>query len=132
MVSGCCRISGHTNIYFFRVNLEDKISRNNHTIGNLSYSRFIQDRNQLLHHYTLAVVGLSIATLIRGWALFLFSRKISTNLHKRMLNCVVNASLKFSDMTFLGNIVNRFSKDLDSVDERIPFPVHHLITVMHR
>ncbi|KAJ3659619.1 hypothetical protein Zmor_011298 [Zophobas morio] len=112
------------------VNLEDKISRNNHTIGNLSYSRFIQDRNQLLHHYTLAVVGLSIATLIRGWALFLFSRKISTNLHKRMLNCVVNASLKFSDMTFLGNIVNRFSKDLDSVDERIPFPVHHLITII--
>ncbi|XP_063923496.1 ATP-binding cassette sub-family C member 4-like [Zophobas morio] len=112
------------------VNLEDKISRNNHTIGNVSYLHLVEDRNQLLRHYTGAVVGLSVATLIRGWALFQFSKRISVSLHKRMLNCVIGASLQFFDTTFLGNIVNRFSKDLDSVDENIPFPLNNLISIV--
>ncbi|KAJ3659607.1 hypothetical protein Zmor_011288 [Zophobas morio] len=112
------------------VNLEDKISRINNTVDSISYSFLIEERNQLLHTYTAAVVGLSVATLIRGWALFLFSRRISVTLHKKMLKCIINASLNFFDTTFLGNIVNRFSKDLDSVDENIPFPLHHLIAIV--
>ncbi|KAJ3659617.1 hypothetical protein Zmor_011297 [Zophobas morio] len=47
-----------------------------------------------------------------------------------MLNCVIGASLQFFDTTFLGNIVNRFSKDLDSVDENIPFPLNNLISIV--
>ncbi|XP_063923495.1 ATP-binding cassette sub-family C member 4-like [Zophobas morio] len=112
------------------VNFEDKISRNNLTVGNTTYSVLIEDRNQLLRTYTIVVVGISVATLIRGCALFLFSRKVSITLHKKMLNCVINTSINFFDSTFLGNIVNRFSKDLDSVDESIPFPLHHLIVII--
>ncbi|KAJ3659602.1 hypothetical protein Zmor_011284 [Zophobas morio] len=112
------------------VNLEDKISRINHTVDSISYSILTEDRNQLLHTYGAAVVGLSVATLIRGCILFLFSRRVSVTLHKKMLNCVINACLNFFDTTFLGNIVNRFSKDLDSVDESIPFPLHHLLAIV--
>ncbi|XP_054157394.1 ATP-binding cassette sub-family C member 2-like [Oppia nitens] len=46
--------------------------------------------------------------------------KSSTILHKDILFCVLRTPLSFFDTTPLGRIINRFNRDLDMIDDRIP------------
>ncbi len=45
----------------------------------------------------------------------------STNLHKRALHSVLKCPMKFFDTTPTGRILNRFSRDQDELDGRLPF-----------
>lgn len=42
-------------------------------------------------------------------------------LHSNLLNNVLMSPMSFFDSTPLGRIINRFSKDIESIDERIVF-----------
>ena len=130
MVS-CCYKCMHTNLYkLFRANVGDQISQVNKSAVNTShYSLLIQKRNDLTMKFTITVVGICLSAIIRGIALFLFFKTVSVNIHNKMLRNILNASIIFFDCNFIGNIVNRFSKDLVTVDESIPFPIHHLTAV---
>ena len=48
----------------------------------------------------------------------------SITLHRSLLESIMRSPLKFFDTTPLGRIVNRFAKDIDSVDHKIPQTVH--------
>lgn len=41
-------------------------------------------------------------------------------MHKRLLDNVMHSPMMFFDMTPIGRIVNRFSKDLDTIDVLLP------------
>ncbi|XP_063922990.1 ATP-binding cassette sub-family C member 4-like [Zophobas morio] len=112
-------------------NLEDEILETNNSIANNShYVTLLQERNVLKLKFVLTVTVLCATTLIRAIALFVFCRSISIKLHNKMLKNILNASLRFFDTTFIGNMVNRFSKDLANIDENIPFPLHHLAAII--
>uniref|UniRef100_A0A915E1E3 ABC transmembrane type-1 domain-containing protein n=1 Tax=Ditylenchus dipsaci TaxID=166011 RepID=A0A915E1E3_9BILA len=54
----------------------------------------------------------------------------STNLHNSMLNHVLHGVTSFFDTTPAGRILNRFSKDLDEIDVKLPFSAEALLQYM--
>ncbi|CAD6502128.1 BgTH12-02369 [Blumeria graminis f. sp. triticale] len=78
------------------------------------------------HHLTYylgvyAAIGLScmLVTFLRDLWLFFGALNASWNIHQRLMNSVIRAKFKFFDVTPLGQLMNRFSKDLEAIDEEI-------------
>jgi ABC-type multidrug transport system fused ATPase/permease subunit len=69
----------------------------------------------------LAVIGIlgAIAALVRDLWLFWGSLNASRRLHELMMQSVTRARFQFFDQTPLGQLMNRFSKDLEAVDQDI-------------
>lgn len=69
-----------------------------------------------------AVFGFSQAgfVLLSTFALAMASFFASRTLHNKMLDNVLQTPMSFFDTTPLGRILNRFSKDVDTIDVAIP------------
>lgn len=69
----------------------------------------------------LAIIGLvgAATALIRDLWVFLGSLTASWELHNRLMTAVTKAKFKFFDVTPLGQLMNRFSKDLEGVDQEV-------------
>lgn len=59
-------------------------------------------------------------TLIRSVVFFDFCTRASHNLHENMFNSLIATTMRFFDVNPSGRILNRFSKDIGSVDETLP------------
>ena len=70
--------------------------------------------------YSALSIISSLGVLVRSVALLFGSLRSSKNLHAGMLENVCRAPMSFFDTTPLGRIVNRFSKDIYTVDEVLP------------
>ncbi|CAK7199621.1 Transporter of the ATP-binding cassette (ABC) [Sporothrix eucalyptigena] len=75
------------------------------------------------HYYitVLAAIGLVGAAFafIRDLWIFFGSLTASWKLHNRLMHSVSFARFKFFDVTPLGQMMNRFSKDLEAVDQEV-------------
>ncbi|CAK7266136.1 Transporter of the ATP-binding cassette (ABC) [Sporothrix epigloea] len=75
------------------------------------------------HYYitVLAAIGLAGAAFafIRDIWIFFGSLTASWKLHNRLMQSVSFARFKFFDVTPLGQMMNRFSKDLEAVDQEV-------------
>lgn len=69
--------------------------------------------------YALLGIAYILISLIREGFLFWGSLHASFNIHKRLLNAVMHAKFKFFDSTPLGQLMNRFSKDVEAVDQEV-------------
>ncbi|KAH0497916.1 hypothetical protein TgHK011_005198 [Trichoderma gracile] len=69
----------------------------------------------------LALIGAigAIAALIRDVWIFFGSLTASKSIHDRFITSVTRAKFKFFDVTPHGRLMNRFSKDLEAVDQEI-------------
>ncbi|KAK6706629.1 ABC transporter 7 [Fusarium graminearum] len=77
--------------------------------------------NAMYYLTVLAVIGIAgaLAALFRDLWVFLGSLTASEHLHNRLIASVTRAKFKFFDVTPLGQLMNRFSKDLEAVDQEI-------------
>ena len=68
-----------------------------------------------------AILGLlyMIITLVREGVLFGGSLAASRRIHYRLMHSVMHAKFRFFDTTPLGQLMNRFSKDIENVDQEI-------------
>ncbi|KAL2130865.1 hypothetical protein VTI74DRAFT_5839 [Chaetomium olivicolor] len=69
----------------------------------------------------LAFIGIAgaVAALVRDLWIFFGSLTASWKLHDRLMSAVTGAKFKFFDVTPLGQMMNRFSKDLEAVDQEV-------------
>lgn len=61
-----------------------------------------------------------VFTTIRVFLFFIVSLKSSQRLHDRMVQATLHAQLSFFDTNPAGRILNRFSRDVASMDEQLP------------
>nr|XP_057929330.1 ATP-binding cassette sub-family C member 10 isoform X2 [Doryrhamphus excisus] len=69
----------------------------------------------------------TVFTAIRAFLFAYGTICAATVIHKRLLNRVLKATMTFFDTTPLGRILNRFSSDLYSVDDSLPFILNILL-----
>ncbi|XP_066269391.1 ATP-binding cassette sub-family C member 9-like [Branchiostoma lanceolatum] len=79
----------------------------------------VTDVEYYLIGYAILSGGVILTTLI-GALLFLFvSYRAAKNLHRAMLDNIVRAPMRFFDTTPLGRIINRFSSDTQTIDQKL-------------
>lgn len=74
----------------------------------------------LLTFYSALIFLLITLTIGRSLAFYRFCNKASVRLHNNMFNKIVHATMRFFNTNPSGRILNRFSKDMNQVDEVLP------------
>nr|POE56764.1 atp-dependent bile acid permease [Quercus suber] len=69
--------------------------------------------------YAVLGVGYMAITLLREGVLFGGSITASKRIHRQLMESVAHARFRFFDGTPLGQMMNRFSKDIEAVDQEI-------------
>lgn len=110
-------------MYFFRVDDQQKVIdlENNGTHNGTEYDDAVADKNKTFTIYCTLTGLKSITALIKMYCLLKFCQRASVRLHKAMTQGLMGAKMSFYDNHFIGNILNRFSYDLNNIDEFIPF-----------
>ena len=80
------------------------------------HSSQIRASNKYLYIYVGLTVGLMILTFLGNVSFASFTLSISKRLHNNMLSTLLRTAMKFFDTTPQGRILNRLSKDTNSVD----------------
>ncbi|XP_031366798.1 multidrug resistance-associated protein 4-like isoform X2 [Apis dorsata] len=88
----------------------------NATAKDLSYL----DRDTALWIYGSFIITSIVLTSIRNIVFYKICMNASKNLHNLMFSCLLKAPMVFFDTHPSGRILNRFSKDVGSVDEILP------------
>ncbi|XP_071455080.1 multidrug resistance-associated protein 1-like [Hetaerina americana] len=77
-------------------------------------------RDMYLTVYGVLGVGQATSVVLSSLSLFVGSIRAAQSLHHDMLSKVMSAPVSFFDVTPVGRILNRFSKDIDILDTKIP------------
>ncbi|KAM4699734.1 ATP-binding cassette sub-family C member 5-like [Discoglossus pictus] len=80
--------------------------------------------------YIVSMVLVILLRFFRGFVFVKSTLKASTKLHDLLFNKVLRSPVKLFDTTPLGRILNRFTKDMDEVDARLPYQMEQLIQNM--
>lgn len=79
-----------------------------------------KESSSKIGYYMLVYAGLGIGTavlqFVREIVFTLMGMKAANNMHQKALTRVVHAPTSFFDTTPVGRIINRFSKDTESID----------------
>ncbi|XP_050303780.1 probable multidrug resistance-associated protein lethal(2)03659 [Anthonomus grandis grandis] len=84
-------------------------------------------RDNTFDLYIILIIVSTIIDLLKSYGFLLYCRRASIKLHKLMSSSVIHCLMTFLDSHFIGNILNRFSYDLDQVDEVFPFHFQDVI-----
>ncbi|KAK4879973.1 hypothetical protein RN001_008119 [Aquatica leii] len=79
-----------------------------------------QMRKTCLIGYSCFIFVLIVVSAVRSIVFIETNVKISINLHNRMFQNVIRATLRFFNLNPSGRILNRFSKDMGAIDELLP------------
>lgn len=79
--------------------------------------------------FSCVILALTLFSILAAYIHFNFTRKASNNLHKSMITSVLHSVLTFFDSNRIGNVLNRFSKDLTIIDEQLPFVLYEFLEV---
>ncbi|XP_066138463.1 ATP-binding cassette sub-family C member 4-like isoform X2 [Euwallacea fornicatus] len=83
-----------------------------------------------IYIYTGLIVAAVVFTITRAIFFYTMAMKSSTNIHKKMFHCLLEAPMRFFDVNPSGRILNRFSKDMGAIDEVLPRVLMDAITII--
>jgi ATP-binding cassette subfamily C (CFTR/MRP) protein 1 len=79
--------------------------------------------------YGVLGVGNAVGVLMSTLAMALGSIHASGALHKKMLLSVLRSPMSFFDTTPLGRVINRFAKDVYTIDETVPASLRSFLSM---
>ncbi|KAK3842992.1 MAG: hypothetical protein J3R72DRAFT_442126 [Linnemannia gamsii] len=79
----------------------------------------IHDLNYYLGIYALLSFGYIFTIMCRQMVQYKGSIDASRSIHRRLLSQILNSPVRFFDTTPLGRIMNRFTKDMGTIDEDV-------------
>ena len=136
------QLAGSGTDYFlsFWVNLEQiRLGRNQtetYTNGDRNDTSISEEFEEIfftsencLYLYSTLVAFVIFSSLTRSLNFFRFCMKASRNLHNRMFTRIVYTSMRFFNVNPSGRILNRFSKDMGSIDEVLPIAIIDTIQI---
>ena len=90
------------------------------TLWSVNFFAGVLTANQPLLIYLLLTLVEQVVNPVNDLLLFHFARRASRRLHATLLYTVSSATLTFFDRTPLGRVINRFSKDIYTLDDELP------------
>lgn len=79
-----------------------------------------QQKSSNLVIYACLSAGSLLVAVVRVFLFYLASLKSSERIHNKMVTATLHAQVSFFDTNPTGRILNRFSKDVGSMDEQLP------------
>ena len=80
--------------------------------------------------YAALGVGLTITLFTSGTAVGFLTYFASKTIHRKTITTVMHAPMSFFETTPLGRIINRFSKDIDTVDNTVSDSLRMLLMTL--
>lgn len=77
--------------------------------------------------YGMITVALTAFGILKGFAFTKTTLKASSTMHDRMFYKILRRPMSFFDVTPSGRLINRFSKDMDEIDARLPFQLENFL-----
>ncbi|XP_015608410.1 probable multidrug resistance-associated protein lethal(2)03659 [Cephus cinctus] len=120
--------SGGDYFIAYWVNVEEAFV--NHTNGTTKteWQSFLS-RDWCIYLYSGFTVATIILTFLRTFAFFGVCMRSSRKLHADMFYSIIRATMRFFNSNTSGRILNRFSKDMEAVDVRLPMGMIDVIQV---
>ncbi|CAH1113751.1 unnamed protein product [Psylliodes chrysocephalus] len=85
-----------------------------------SYDFWHFSRQTSIIIYSVIIILLVVVTMVRSFTFFIVCMRASTRLHDNMFTSITRATMRFFNTNSSGRILNRFSKDMGSIDELLP------------
>lgn len=77
-------------------------------------------RNNNFYAYAGLILATIVLTFLRSTWFMYTCMRASINLHNKMFSCLMKTVMRFFDTNPSGRILNRFSKDVGTMDEILP------------
>ncbi|XP_029781036.1 multidrug resistance-associated protein 9 [Suricata suricatta] len=77
--------------------------------------------------YAGSMVSVLMCSIIKGFTFTKTTLMASSSLHNQVFDKILKSPMSFFDMTPTGRLMNRFSKDMDELDVRLPFHAENFL-----
>ena len=80
----------------------------------------------------IANLGTAVAYFFRSFIMFFYNFKLATKLHEEMVARLLKAPINlYFDITPIGRVLSKFTKDLSAVDEHLPGITQHMMCLFY-
>ncbi|CAH1987635.1 unnamed protein product [Acanthoscelides obtectus] len=86
----------------------------------ISHDFWDLSRETCIYVYSGLIGLLILMTLVRSFTFFTICMRASMRLHDKMFESITRTTMRFFNTNSAGRILNRFSKDMGSIDELLP------------
>ncbi|KAF5283709.1 hypothetical protein FQR65_LT13744 [Abscondita terminalis] len=100
----------------------------NNTFLNQNDSWFLSNES-CIYIYSVTALALILVTLMKSFAFMTLCMNASTRLHDNMFNSIIHATMNFFYTNTSGRILNRFSKDMGTVDDLLPATIFDSVQI---
>lgn len=97
--------------------------------NNLTTENETIPRDNIIYFYSAITLGTIFVAIVKSIYFLLFFTIASRNLHDFIFSRIIRATMRFYNHNPSGRILNRFSKDLGTIDEYIPSVLVDVIEV---